>query len=83
MLSHSKRGDLWTWEKIPGHQRNEALDCRNYANAGFRIADPDLDAIERRLKNAPEPASSQGAQQQKPAKKRTAKNRQLDGGSDW
>lgn len=43
------RGDRWAWEKISGHERNEPLDCRNYAMAGFRIVDPDLDAIERRL----------------------------------
>ena len=42
----------WKWEVIPGHERNEPLDCRNYANAAFRAADiPDLFAVERRLKN--------------------------------
>ena len=82
VLSRSKRGDRWTWEKIPGHQRNEALDCRNYANAAFRIIDPDLDAVERRLKGAPDQSSSQGTAQ-KPARKRTAQNRQLSGGGDW
>lgn len=76
------KGSRWVWEKIPGHQRNEALDCRNYANAGFRIVDPDLDAIERRLKNAPAPASTQ-ATQTKPVKKRSVKNRQLSDGGDW
>ena len=77
------RQNKWTWEKIPGHQRNEALDCRNYANAALRIIDPDMDAIERRLKGAPDPKSSQGAQQPKKPKKRTAPNRQLTGGGDW
>ncbi len=33
------------WEKIPGHERNEALDCRNYANAAFRVLHPNLDRI--------------------------------------
>lgn len=41
----------WVWEKIPGHERNEALDCRNYALAAFKAHAPDLDAIERRLKS--------------------------------
>ncbi len=44
-------GFKWYWEKIPGHTRNEALDCRNYAMAAFKIKNPDLSAIERRLKN--------------------------------
>lgn len=44
----------WTWEKLPGHIRNETLDCRNYALAAFRMIDPDLDAIERRMKGTPQ-----------------------------
>lgn len=39
----------WRWKKIPGHNRNEALDCRNYANAAYRVLNPNLDAIERKL----------------------------------
>ena len=42
----------WRWEKIPGHERNEALDCRNYANAAFRVLHPNLDAIKRKLTGA-------------------------------
>ncbi len=40
----------WQWEKIPGHERNEALDCRNYAMAAIKALSPDFDALERRLK---------------------------------
>lgn len=40
----------WRWEKLPGHNRNEALDCRNYANAAFRVLKPNLDRINRILK---------------------------------
>lgn len=40
----------WQWEKIPGHERNEALDCRNYALATAKALAPDYDALERRLK---------------------------------
>lgn len=43
-------GYKWVWKKLPGHRRNEALDCRNYALAGIKILDPDFDALERRLK---------------------------------
>lgn len=41
----------WVWEKIPGHERNEALDCRNYAMAAFKALPKDLDKIARMLKD--------------------------------
>jgi phage terminase large subunit GpA-like protein len=47
-----ERKNPWQWEKIPGHERNEALDCRNYALAAFKALPADLDAIDRRLKAA-------------------------------
>ena len=53
-LTQTKRGNRWAWVKIPGHERNEALDCRNYALGGFRILNPDMEAVERRLRNMPE-----------------------------
>lgn len=42
----------WVWEKIPGHERNEALDCRNYAMAAFKALPKNLDKIARILKDA-------------------------------
>lgn len=42
----------WIWKKIPGHERNEPLDCRNYALAAFKALPKNLDAIERKLKIA-------------------------------
>lgn len=42
----------WSWKKIPGHERNEPLDCRNYANAAFRALPKNLDEIDRQLKTA-------------------------------
>lgn len=54
VLTQTRRGSRWAWEKIPGHNRNEALDCRDYALAGFKIIDPDTLAVERRLKDLPE-----------------------------
>lgn len=56
-LTQTRRGNVWQWVKIPGHNRNEALDCRDYALAGFKIIDPDTFAVERRLKNLPEKAA--------------------------
>ncbi len=49
----------WHWEKIPGHERNEALDCRNYANAALKAFPPDFDAIEKRLKSASVPTEDE------------------------
>ncbi|MCI7302313.1 MAG: phage terminase large subunit family protein [Clostridiales Family XIII bacterium] len=64
----------WKWEIIPGHERNEPLDCRNYALAAFRVIAPDLDAVERRLKNP------QTDKKPKPKRKRqTQKNSAYDG----
>lgn len=69
-LTHTSRGNVWRWVKLPGHARNEALDCRNYALAGLRIIDPDMAAIERRLKDMPEQKKTAEkpleARQQKP-----------------
>ena len=45
----------WHWEKLPGHERNEALDCRNYANAAFKVLHPNLDAIRERLLHPEQP----------------------------
>lgn len=42
----------WRWKKIQGHERNEPLDCRNYALAAFKALPADLDAIDRRLQAA-------------------------------
>lgn len=39
----------WRWEKLPGHERNEALDCRNYANAAFKVLHPNLDDLKQKL----------------------------------
>lgn len=48
----SDKKQPWQWEKIPGHERNEALDCRNYAMAAFKALPTNLDEIDRRLKAA-------------------------------
>lgn len=50
LVYNDKLKNPWVWEKIPGHERNEALDCRNYANAAYAAIDPDLDAVEARIR---------------------------------
>jgi len=42
------------WEIIPGHERNEPLDCRNYATAALMVLAPDMDAIHRRKNGQPD-----------------------------
>jgi phage terminase large subunit GpA-like protein len=43
------KGKKWTWEKLPGHQRNEPLDCRNYALAAVTALSPNYDALYAKL----------------------------------
>lgn len=43
------KGGKWIWEKIPGHQRNEPLDCRNYANAAFVVLKPNLERLYQQI----------------------------------
>lgn len=66
----------WKWEKLPGHNRNEALDCRNYANAAFRALNPNLDAIYRKLNGIAT------EEKKKPVKKKQQRRRQMYD-SDW
>lgn len=70
------------WVKLPGHERNEALDCRNYANAAFRVLSPNLDLIKQRLENplaGPEIPKASAGQPKK--NRRVHRNRALDG--EW
>jgi phage terminase large subunit GpA-like protein len=76
VMKQTRTGNRWTWEKLPGHARNEALDCRNYALAGLKIIDPDMDAVERRLKGLPDPAPQ-------PRTAPTKKRRQNSYYDDW
>lgn len=69
VLSTSKTASRWRWEKLPGHERNEALDCRNYALAALKIINPDFDRIEAALKGEPQ------AQAQPQVKKQARKSR--------
>ncbi len=43
------RNNRVQWVVLDGHERNEPLDCRNYANAGFVLFDPDLEAQYNRI----------------------------------
>ncbi len=79
-----ERRSPWVWEKIPGHERNEALDCRNYAMAAFKALPADLDAIDKRLKSAkddnykPAPAPKLVQKTGRKKSKGTAHNKYFD-----
>ena len=79
VLQPNSTGRKLEWVKLPGHDRNEALDCRNYALAGLKILNPDMDAIERRLKGLDE---SKEAPKPQP-KQRTKRNKAANAYSDW
>lgn len=75
----SERGRTrWAWVKLPGHERNEALDCRNYALAAFRSWDPDLDAVERRLRGI-----GDSAEAKQKTRRRGVVKRRTSAGDDW
>ena len=52
LVPEGKTRQRWIWDKIPGHERNEPLDCRNYALAAFRTLPVNLDVKDRQLKKA-------------------------------
>ena len=52
LVPEGKTRQRWVWQKIPGHERNEPLDCRNYALAAFRVLPVNLDIKDRQLKKA-------------------------------
>ena len=67
------------WVKLPGHERNEALDCRNYATAALYVLDPDMDAIERRIKEQ----NGEWNKQPAPVKKKPKAKRQNTYSEAW
>lgn len=70
------------WKVLPGHERNEPLDCRNYALAALRIVNPNMDAVEQRLR-----ARKNNSKPEQPAtvqkKRRGAVRNRAAGGDDW
>ena len=69
----------YQWVKLPGHERNEALDCRNYATAALYILDPDMDAIERKIKTQ----CGEWQAEKKPVKKKSRVKRRETYGDAW
>ena len=75
VMKTEKGRTRWAWVKLLGHERNEALDCRNYALAAFRVLDPDLDAVAERLRGTPKEQ-----QPTKPKRNRVRKNHAMEEG---
>jgi phage terminase large subunit GpA-like protein len=78
--SRSGGRDVWKWEKIPGHERNEQLDARNYALAAFALLSPSMDKELRKVKGIDKPAEQK--QKRTTAAPKRKRNSYLDGG-DW
>ena len=79
----TERGRTRTiWKKLPGHERNEPLDIRNYAYAALNALDPDMDAVERRLKGAAE-EKQQSTQSTAQNKRRRSVQSRAASGDDW
>lgn len=74
-LTYNKTKSKLVWEKIPGHERNEAFDIRNYNLAAIAALDPDFDAIEQRIRNAETGKTSGSANNQQPKTVRKKKRR--------
>ena len=72
----------WVWEKIPGHERNEALDCRNYAQAAFTALAPDMDALPRRM-NGQSSEKREAARRPTEPRKRSSIEDRMSNLLDW
>jgi len=72
----------WQWQKIPGHERNEAFDIRNYNLAACEILSPDWDAIEQKLRTA-KPGEENASIPMKEKKAKPRKRKKSDFYEDW
>lgn len=72
LLSEYMDPETMKWEQIPGHKRNEPLDCRNYANAAFRALNPNLDRQKMLLSGADGKPGEKTAAQPRNQKRRGA-----------
>ena len=72
----------WQWQKIPGHERNEAFDIRNYNLAACEILSPDWDAIEQKLRTA-KPGEENASIPMKEKKATLRKRKKSEFYDDW
>lgn len=72
----------WQWQKIPGHERNEAFDIRNYNLAACEILSPDWDAIEQKFRTA-KPGEENASIPMKEKKAKPRKRKKSEFYDDW
>lgn len=72
----------WQWQKIPGHERNEAFDIRNYNLAACEMLSPDWDEIEQKLRTA-KPGEDNAPVPRKEKKAKPRKRRKSEIYDDW
>lgn len=72
----------WQWQKIPGHERNEAFDIRNYNLAACEILSPDWDAIEQKLRTV-KPGEENASIPMKEKKAKLRKRKKSEFYDDW
>lgn len=78
----TERGRTTTvWKKLPGHERNEPLDVRNYAYAALVSLDPDMDAVAARLRGLDKKPQDKPRTVQKPRSK--VRRSSAAAGDDW
>lgn len=82
LLSEYMDPKTMKWEIIPGHERNEPLDCRNYANAAFEVLRPNLDRLKMKLSEAPSQEGS-GMAVKAPAAAKKRKHRKERFVEEW
>ena len=83
LVPEGKTRQRWVWQKIQGHERNEPLDCRNYALAAYKVLPVDLDAVDRRLQRARGKAISSEAQPRPQQPRRRGPIKPKDGYDEW
>lgn len=72
------RNNTVKWVVRKGHERNEPLDCRNYANAAFELFDPDLQAQYKRIYELEEPKKETAVKRQE-----TPRRNKAGESTDW
>ena len=72
----------WQWQKIPGHERNETFDIRNYNLAACEILSPDWDAIEQKLRTA-KPGEENASIPMKEKKTKPRKRKKSEFYDEW
>lgn len=83
LVYNPKLKNPWSWEKIPGHERNEAFDIRNYNLAACEALSPDWDAIEQKLRAAKPDSEIQPIPKKEKAQVKPKRQKKNDFYDEW